>query len=66
MTLLTTAPWQSAERAESETVAPLRLRDVRLSWPDGQDDDGEQDGGATVHESSSDGSGAISVDKSTI
>ena len=40
MTLLTTAPWQSAERAESETVAPLRLRDVRLSWPDGQDDDG--------------------------
>lgn len=35
------APWQSAEAAERvDSSAALRLRDVRLSWPDGQDDDG--------------------------
>lgn len=35
------APWQSAEAAELvDSSAALRLRDVRLSWPDGQDDDG--------------------------
>ena len=43
MTVLSTAPapWQSAEAAERvDSSAALRLRDVRLSWPDGQDDDG--------------------------
>lgn len=42
MTVLSTAPapWQSADPAEGDTAAPLRLRDVRLSWPDGQDDEG--------------------------
>ena len=43
MTVLSTAPapWQSAEAAERvDSAAALRLRDVRLSWPDGQDDDG--------------------------
>ena len=34
------APWQPADPAEGDAAAPLRLRDVRLSWPDGQDDDG--------------------------
>lgn len=35
------APWQSAEAADRvDSSAALRLRDVRLSWPDGQDDDG--------------------------
>lgn len=42
MTLLSTAPapWQSAEPTQRDDAAPLLLRDVRLSWPDGQDDDG--------------------------
>lgn len=43
MTVLSNAPapWQSAEAAERvDSSAALRLRDVRLSWPDGQDDDG--------------------------
>ena len=42
MTLLSTvpAPWQSAEPTQRDDAAPLLLRDVRLSWPDGQDDEG--------------------------
>ncbi|WP_144794425.1 ABC transporter ATP-binding protein [Kocuria palustris] len=48
MTLLssTPAPWRSPAAAEPAAPAPLRIRDVRLSWPDGQDDDGRP---RTVH-----------------